>query len=93
MKYNSYDINSMYVERTETGIDLYGSHFEQQAQTCVVVRSTKNMPELAQQIYGAQFTNERFIEKLKDRPKHNFIGNLAGPISMPISPECVSFVD
>lgn len=90
MEIKGQKINSMFVERTEEGINLYGSCYEHKK--CVVVRSTKNMENLAQQIYGEEYTNERFLEKLKDRPAHNFIGNLAGPISMPIGMDCVTFI-
>ena len=93
MKYNGYDINTMYVEREGDTINLYGSHFDQETKNIVVVRSTKNMSNLAQQVFGDQYTNERFIAKLKDRSTHNFIGWLAGPLSMPTSMDAVSFVD
>ena len=87
-------INTMFVERTKEGeIILYGAHHEQQAQTLVVVRSTRNDPTLVKRIYGEPYSNERFVEKLKDRPTHNFIGRLSGPISMPISMDKVTFVD
>ena len=92
MTVDGIEINTMFVERTEKGIDLYGSHFDQKEQRLVVVRSTKNMEDLAQQVYGEPYTNARFVEKLKDRPTHNFIGRLSGPLSMPISMKKVSFV-
>ena len=95
MTINGIKLNTMFVERNDNGVitALYGSYFDQQQQTLVVVRSTKDMSNLAQQIYGDQYTNNGFIEKLKDRPYHNFIGQLSGPISMPISMEKVHFVD
>ena len=87
-------LNTMFVERTEEGeINLYGSHFDQQAQTLMVVCSTKNDSNLAKNIYGEEYSNEKFVEKLKDRPYHNFIGRIAGPVSMPISMNRVTFVD
>jgi len=93
MKVNGYVINTMFVERSEAGIDLYGAYLERNNGPLVVVRSTKNMQDLAPQLYGPEYTNDRFIEKLKNRPTHNFIGNLSGPISMPIDMSTVSFVD
>ena len=45
------------------------------------------------QINGETYSNERFIDKLKDRPTHNFIGRIVGPLSMPISMDRVTFVD
>lgn len=94
MTVNGIKINTMFVERTEEGeIILYGSHHEQQEQTLIVVRSTKNDPTLAKSIFGETYSNERFIDKLKDRPTHNFIGRIVGPLSMPISMDRVTFVD
>ena len=90
---NGYVINTMFVERTKTGINLYGAYLEKNNGTIVVIRSTKNMQNLAPHLYGSAYTNDRFIEKLKYRPTHNFIGNLSGPISMPIDMRTVSFVD
>lgn len=84
-------INTMYAEHTSDGINLYGSNYESQHLT--VFRSTKNQEGLAVQIYGEGHSNEKIVEQLKERPSHNFIGWLSGPISMPISMEKVTFVD
>lgn len=86
-------VNSIFVERNETGINLYGAYLKENCGPLVVVRSTKNNPKLAQQLYGDEYTNDRFIEKLKDRPTHNFIGYVGGPVSMPMDMSKVSFVD
>ena len=94
MTVNGYELNTMFVERDDEGrITLFGSYLAENNGSLLVVRSTKNMPELATKIFGTAYTNEGFIEKLKERPTHNFIGNLSGPISMPISEDKIWYID
>ena len=93
MKINGFEVNTMFVERNEGDIDLFGSFYDNKLHVLTVFRSTKNMSNLAHDIYGGHYTNELFIKKLKDRPYHNFVGQLCGPLSMPISMEKVKFVD
>ena len=95
MEIKSKQINTMFVERDPDGniTGLYGSHFDQEQQTLTVFRGTRNMKYLAPQIYGEKYTNEEIIKKLADRPYHNFIGILAGTISMPIDMNYVYFED
>lgn len=93
MVINGYVINTMFVERANTGINLYGASLDHNTGRLMVVRSTKNMENLAEQLYGPKYSNTRFVEKLKDRPTHNFIGKLSGPISMPFEKSKICFVD
>lgn len=93
MELNGTIINTMYAEHTESGINLYGANLDSQTGHLKVVRSTKNIPELAQKLYGSQYSNTRFIQKLKERPTHNFIGRLSVPVSFPFEESKISFVD
>ena len=95
MKVNgSVTINSMFVERGESGnITLYGSYYDKNRGLLVVFRSTKNMERIPQELYGKEYNHEHIIKKLNERPTHNFIGNLSGPISMPFDTGKVIFID
>lgn len=94
MEINGYVINTIFVDREGGEINLYGACYDRNAATLVtVVRSTKNLSNLAQNIFGEAYTNKRCIENLRDRPTHNFIGFLGGPLSMPIDMKKVCFVE
>lgn len=93
MTVNNFVINTMFVERTDTDINLYGANLDHTTGRLMVIRSTKNMENLAQQIFGDIYSNERFIKRLKERPYHNFVGKLSVPISMPFEATKISFVD
>ena len=91
----SVEINSMFVERDESGdITLYGAHYGQKNGLVVVVRSTKNMMwSIPQELYGKEYTEERILKKLNEHPTHNFIGRLSDPFSMAIDTKKVVFID
>lgn len=94
MKINDYVINTIFVDREGGEINLYGACYDRNAPTLVtVVLSTKNRSDLAQNVFGEKYTNERCIEKLRDRPTHNFIGYLSGPLSMYVNMADVCFVN
>lgn len=91
----SVNINSMFVERAESGdITLYGAHYGQKNGLVVVVRSTKNMMwAIPQELYGKEYTKERILKKLNEHPNHNFIVKISVPVTMNIDTNKVVFID
>lgn len=85
--------NTMFIERIGDEINLYGSYTEGINTPIYVLRSTKNQQDIGVGIFGPKYTNEYLIEKLKERPTHNFIGWLGGPLTMPTAMDNVFFVD
>ena len=87
-------INSMFVERNHLNeITLYGAYYEKKQGLLLVFRSTKNMENLSQELYGKEYSKERIVKKLCKQPSHNFIGKLSVPISMPFDTGKVIFID
>ncbi|MBR0491820.1 MAG: hypothetical protein IJJ82_07260 [Clostridia bacterium] len=80
-------MNCLYVKRDETGNPvLYGAHKD--GSTMTVYLSTKDADDLCTKVYNpAVFptaTAERIRKALKDRPTHDFVGNIgASVLTMP----------
>lgn len=95
IKVNNLLLDTIYVERDSDGqIILYGSHWEgKENLTCTVVRSSKDIANLTQQILGQDYTEDRVKKHFTENNVHNFVGWLVNPLAFYVDPKKVAFVD